>query len=159
MVLALFGPTVGPCVGDFATTYNRINGRLYASTKAILFCSNLFGFEQRLCLLLSNVISIDSYRSMSIHISMVDCEDHVFKKFLNREAILNVLQHLLDMQADYYKLAWTTRSLSLFRMNDDDDAEQEEEEEGGDGDDNNTPLWRRQPHLPSKMTPKLVAIV
>jgi hypothetical protein len=135
VVLALFGPTVGPCVGDFATTYNRINGRLYASTKAILFYSNLFGFERRLCLLLSDVILIESYRSTSIRISMVDCEDHVFKKFLNREAVLNVLQNLLDMQSY------------------DDDAE--EEEEGGDGDDSNAAPLR--PHLSSETTPEPVA--
>lgn len=96
IVLALFGPSVGPCVGDFSTTYNRVNGRLYAATHAILFYSNLFGFERRLCLAFSDIESIEAYRSTSIRISMVDCEDHVFRKFLNREQVLQVLKELYE---------------------------------------------------------------
>jgi hypothetical protein len=95
VVLALFGPSVGPCVGDFSTTYNRVNGRLYASTKAILFYSNLFGFERRLCLQLNDVEIIEAYRSTSIRILMVDCEDYIFRKFANRDSVLNLLQQLL----------------------------------------------------------------
>ncbi len=94
VVLALFGPSVGPCVGDFATTYNRVNGRLYAATRAILFYSNLFGFERRLCLQFSDIESIESYRSTSIRIAMVDCEDHIFRKFFNRDEVLRVLKDL-----------------------------------------------------------------
>lgn len=94
VVLALYGPSVGPCVGDFSTTYNRANGRLYAATKAILFYSNLFGFERRLCLKISEIEGIEAYRSTSIKISMVDCEDHVFRKFINRDAVLSILNDL-----------------------------------------------------------------
>lgn len=94
VVLALFGPSVGPCVGDFSTTYNRVNGRLYAATRAILFYSNLFGFERRLCLHFSDIESIESYRSTSIRIAMVDCEDHIFRKFINRDHVLKILKDL-----------------------------------------------------------------
>lgn len=94
VVLALFGPSVGPCVGDYSTTYFRANGRLYAASQAILFYSNLFGFERRLCLRFSDIERIEIYRSTSIKISMVDCEDHIFRKFTNRERVLQVLNDL-----------------------------------------------------------------
>jgi hypothetical protein len=95
VVLALFGPSVGPSVGDFSTSYNRVNGRLYASTKAILFYSNLFGFERRLCLQLSDVTDIDFYRATSIRVSMVDCEDYIFKRIQDRDHVLSILKELL----------------------------------------------------------------
>lgn len=96
VVLALFGPSVGPCVGDFSTTYNRVNGRLYAATRAILFYSNLFGFERRLCLQFADIESIEAYRSTSIRIAMVDCEDHIFRKFFNRDNVLRLLKELFQ---------------------------------------------------------------
>jgi len=98
VVWSLFGKTVGPCVGDFSTTYFRASGRLYASTHAILFYSNLFGFERRLCLRLSDIDMIEAYRSTSIRISMVDCEDHIFRKFTNRERVLQILTDLYDQE-------------------------------------------------------------
>jgi hypothetical protein len=100
VVLALFGPSVGPCVGDFSTSYNRVNGRLYASTRAILYFSNLFGFERRLCLQLSEVTRVEAYRSTSIRISMVDCDDYVFKKFNDRDYVVAILQELLRASED-----------------------------------------------------------
>jgi len=113
VVLALFGPSVGPCVGDFSTTYNRVNGRLYAATRAILFYSNLFGFERRLCLQFSDIESIEAYRSTSIRISMVDCEDHVFRKFFHRDEVLQVLQLLFSQDEARNGLAATARVLPL----------------------------------------------
>ena len=91
VVMALFGPSVGPCLGDFSTTYNRVNGRLYASVRAVLFYSNLFGFERRLCLQLSDVTDIEAFRSTSIRVSTVDCEEYIFKKFQDRDHVLSIL--------------------------------------------------------------------
>lgn len=131
VVLALFGPTVGPCVGDFATTYNRVNGRLYASTKAILFYSNLFGFERRLCLQLSDVEGIESYRSTSIRISMVDCEDRVFKKFPSRDVVLGVLKELLWKYSGGRIAQESNRLLPLSTniLSEDDRSDDDEESE------------------------------
>jgi hypothetical protein len=95
VVLALFGPSVGPCVGDFSTTYNRVNGRLYVATKALLFYSNLFGFERRMCLQLSDVTDLELFGLTSIRVSMVDCEEHIFKKIIHRVAVLELLKELL----------------------------------------------------------------
>jgi hypothetical protein len=103
VVLALFGPSVGPCVGDFSTTYNRVNGRLYAATRSILFYSNLFGFERRLCLNLLDIESIEAYRSTSIRINMVDCEDHVFRKIFDRDQVLKLLQELYEQEASSFR--------------------------------------------------------
>eukprot|EP00934_Nitzschia_sp_Nitz4_P001090 Nitzschia sp. Nitz4//scaffold43_size134323//78333//80146//NITZ4_003307-RA/size134323-augustus-gene-0.223-mRNA-1//1//CDS//3329551972//1090//frame0 len=100
VVLALFGPSAGPCdlAGDFSTTYNRINGRLYVVTTALLFYSNLFGFERRVCLQFSDIDTIEAYRSTSIRISMVDCEEYVFRKFEDRDAVVRLLHELLEKQ-------------------------------------------------------------
>jgi hypothetical protein len=83
---------VGPCCGDFATSYNRINGRLYVAKNAILFYSNLFGFERRLHLLASDIIDISLSGSTSIRIVMVDCEEYIFKKISSRQSVLGLLR-------------------------------------------------------------------
>ena len=149
VVLALFGPSVGPCVGDFSTTYNRVNGRLYASTKAILFYSNLFGFERRLCLQLNDVEIIEAYRATSIRVLLVDCEDYIFRRFSNRDSVLSLLQQLLR-EHDYPSGAGNnttilTRELSLPVS---------DETEGSDFD-LEGPL---RPHLNSEIIPEPVAI-
>jgi hypothetical protein len=95
VVLAIFGPSVGPCVGDFSTFYNRVHGRLYAATKALLFYSNLFGFERRMCLQFSDVTHLELFGSTSIRVSMVDCEEYIFKKIAHREVVLELLNQLL----------------------------------------------------------------
>jgi hypothetical protein len=96
-VTALFGPAVGPCVGDFAASYCRVGGRLFAATRAIMFYSNLFGFERRLCLPLDEVEAVESYRSTSIRICMVDCEEYIFKRLLpHRDAVLDLLRWLVQ---------------------------------------------------------------
>jgi hypothetical protein len=97
--LALFGPSVGPCIGDFSTTYNRVNGRLYAATKALLFYSNLFGFERRLCLQFSDVTEVELFGSTSIRVNMVDCEEYIFKKIAHRVAVLELLKELVSADA------------------------------------------------------------
>lgn len=112
VVLALFGPSVGPCVGDFSTTYNRVNGRLYAATKALLFYSNLFGFERRMCLQLSDVTDLELFGLTSIRVSMVDCEEHIFKKITHRVAVLELLKELVLRSASSGEDA-TTRNWSL----------------------------------------------
>jgi hypothetical protein len=71
IVHSLFGPSVGHCWGDFSCQYNRVRGRLYASTEAVLFYSNIFGFEKRISLRYDNVQQMQLYRATSIQISVV----------------------------------------------------------------------------------------
>jgi len=70
IVHSMFGPSVGLCWGDFSCQYNHIRGRLYASTEAVLFYSNLFGFEKKLCLRYEDILQMELYRSTSIQISV-----------------------------------------------------------------------------------------
>jgi VAD1 Analog of StAR-related lipid transfer domain len=86
---------VGECLGEFHATYYRIPGQFFVATRALLFYSNWLGFERRFCLTFSDIETIQSYRSTSIKISMVDCEEYVFKKFRDRDAVVLVLQELL----------------------------------------------------------------
>jgi hypothetical protein len=94
-VVELFGWTVGEYVGDFSAAYYRVSGQFFVATKALLFYSNLLGFERRFCLALSDIDTIESHRTTSIKISMVDCEEYVFKKFQDRDAVVRLLQELL----------------------------------------------------------------
>jgi hypothetical protein len=91
----LFGWTVGDCLGEFYATYFRIPGQFFVARRALLFYSNWLSFERRLCLTLGDIDAIESYRSTSIKIVMVDCEEYVFKRFQNRDAVVQVLQELL----------------------------------------------------------------
>lgn len=94
-VMELFGWTVGDCLGEFNATYYRIPGQFFIATRALLFYSNWLGFERRFCLTLNDIDAIHSYRNTSIKIVMVDCEEYIFKKFDDRDAVVKVLQELL----------------------------------------------------------------
>lgn len=95
MVHAIFDRSVGNCYGSFPCTYSRQHGRVYVASTAVLFYSNIFGFERRLCMSLAEVTEVKTYRSTSIWISMIDGEDFVFKSLSNRERIVAVIHALL----------------------------------------------------------------
>ena len=94
IVETLFGPGLGPCWGDFSCTYNRIRGRLYATSQAVLFYTNLLGFERRICLLLRDIARMELYRTTSIRFSTADDETYIFKSFNDREQVLHLLKGL-----------------------------------------------------------------
>lgn len=94
IVHALFGPAVGACWGDFSCNYNRQQGRLYAASKALLFYSNLFGFERRICMMLLDVEEISLYRTTSVRIAMVDGEEFIFKSLAERTFVVKLLEDL-----------------------------------------------------------------
>ena len=95
MVHAIFDRSVGNCYGSFPCTYSRQHGRIYVARKAVLFYSNLFGFERQLCMFLSEVTEFKTYRSTSIWISMMDGEDFIFKSLSDRERVVALVQALL----------------------------------------------------------------
>ncbi|KAL7567041.1 hypothetical protein ACA910_019964 [Epithemia clementina (nom. ined.)] len=100
-VHALFGESVGPCWGDFSCSHLRIRGRMYATSRAILFHTNLLGFERRICLLLRDIVHAELFRTTSIRIHTTDLETYIFKSFNNREQVLhliNGLKILVDKQ-------------------------------------------------------------
>ena len=103
----MFGPSVGLCWGDFSCQYNHIRGRLYACTEAILFYSNLFGFEKKFCFRYDDVLQVQLYRSTSIQISFqeqptsnnqIDSStyDYIFKGFSDRIQTLGILIDLWE---------------------------------------------------------------
>lgn len=94
IVMSLFGESVGPCWGDFSCSYYGIRGRLYATSQAILFYTNLLGFERRICLLIRDVAELGLYRTTSIRIHMADLEIYIFKSFNDREKVLHLLNGL-----------------------------------------------------------------
>jgi hypothetical protein len=94
IVQALFGESAGSSWGDFFCTHNRIRGRLFATSQAVLFYSNLLGFERRLSLRYQDVMEMELYRSTSIRISTVDCETYIFKSFHQRRHVLQLLRGL-----------------------------------------------------------------
>mmetsp|Transcript_17506 Transcript_17506/g.25901 ORF Transcript_17506/g.25901 Transcript_17506/m.25901 type:complete len:503 (+) Transcript_17506:195-1703(+) len=92
---SIFGQSVGNCYGSFSCNLTRQHGRLYVASRAIMFYSNLFGFERRLCLPLSDVIDIKIYRSTSIFIAMFDGEEFIFKSFSHRERVVVLVKKLI----------------------------------------------------------------
>mmetsp|Transcript_34065 Transcript_34065/g.37642 ORF Transcript_34065/g.37642 Transcript_34065/m.37642 type:complete len:486 (-) Transcript_34065:40-1497(-) len=95
IVHSIFGESVGTCYGSFSCSCNRQQGRLYVANKTIMFYSNLFGFERRLCMYYSDVIEVKIHRSTSIWVSMIDGEDFVFKSFSDRQRVITLIQKLM----------------------------------------------------------------
>jgi len=95
IVHSMFGESVGTCYGSFSCGCNRQQGRLYVACKAIMFYSNLFGFERRLCMYHSEVTEIKIHRATSIWVSTMDGEDFVFKSFTDRERVIALIQRLM----------------------------------------------------------------
>ena len=93
-VHALFGDGVGPCWGDFSCSHLRIRGRLYLTSQAVLFHTNLLGFERRICLLLRDIVHAELFRTTSIRIHTMDLETYIFKSFNNREQVLHLMNGL-----------------------------------------------------------------
>ena len=96
IVHSMFGPSVGLCMGDFTCQYNRITGRLYACTEAILFYSNLFGFEKKFYFRYEDVLQMQLYRETSIQVSVQEVQatshyDYTFKGFSDRIQTLRLL--------------------------------------------------------------------
>lgn len=91
----LFGEDVGLCHGTFACSHNRIMGRLYVTTRAILFHSTLLGFERRIYLLNQDILEIKLFRTTSISIKTTECEVYVLKSFVERDVVLLLLHTLL----------------------------------------------------------------
>ena len=95
IVETLFGAGLGPCWGDFSCTYTRIRGRLYATSAAVLFYTNLLGFERRICLLLRDIATVELYRTTSLRFSTTDDDEtYIFKSFNDREQVLHLINGL-----------------------------------------------------------------
>jgi hypothetical protein len=107
-VQALFGESAGSSWGDFFCTHNRIRGRLFATSQAVLFYSNLLGFERRLSLRYQDVMEMELYRSTSIRISTVDCETYIFKSFHQRKHVLQLLRGL-KILVDRQQNRWSSQ--------------------------------------------------
>jgi hypothetical protein len=90
----LFGSSFGASKGDFSCSHARVKGNLYATTKAILFYSNLLGFEKRITLRYRDIINMELYRTTSIRITLFDYDSYIFRSFKDRESVLRLLKKL-----------------------------------------------------------------
>jgi hypothetical protein len=113
----LFGEEVGEYHGCFKCSHNRIPGRLYATSRAILFYSSLLGFERRIYLLHQDVLDIELFRTTSISIRTTECEIYVFKSFAERENVLRLLRTLLPGTIDASLPQGTNSSISDCSVN------------------------------------------
>jgi len=89
-IKALFGEA-GIVVGDFPCSYQRQAGRLYVSTDAVFFYSNLFGFEKRIKIDYENATEIDLVRTTSVFIKTSD-EEFIFRSFDDRQSVLELIK-------------------------------------------------------------------
>lgn len=90
-IKALFGEAVGIVVGDFSCSYQRQTGRLYVSTDAVFFYSNLFGFEKRIKIDYVNAMEIDLVRTTSVFIKTSE-EEFIFRSFDDRQSVLELIK-------------------------------------------------------------------
>jgi hypothetical protein len=97
----LFGRAIGICYGSFSCSHSRIRGRLYVSSRALLFYSSLLGFETRISLDFHDVLEIELFRTTSISVRTFEGETYVFKSFEDRNAAL----HLLETHAQLTSLS------------------------------------------------------
>ncbi len=88
----LFGRAIGLCYGSFSCSHSRIPGRLYVSSRALLFYSSLLGFETRISLDFHDVLEIELFRTTSISVRTFEGETYVFKSFEDRNAALQLLE-------------------------------------------------------------------
>ena len=72
IIRGIFGPSLTPVLSSHPCSHSRHSGRLYLTSNAICFYSNLFGFEKKICLVLSNVVRLSLLRSTSIQILYVE---------------------------------------------------------------------------------------
>lgn len=107
IVHSMFGPSVGNCWGDHSCQYNHVRGRLYACAEAVLFYSNIFGFEKKINLSFDSIIQMSLYRQTSILVMAQEENDdnnemagsqYVFKGFSDRSQTLAVLIKLWRQQ-------------------------------------------------------------
>mmetsp|Transcript_7426 Transcript_7426/g.10824 ORF Transcript_7426/g.10824 Transcript_7426/m.10824 type:complete len:485 (-) Transcript_7426:906-2360(-) len=89
-IKALFGEA-GIVVGDFSCSYQRQAGRLYVSTDAVFFYSNLFGFEKRIKIDYVNAMEIDLVRTTSVFIKTSE-EEFIFRSFDDRQSVLELIK-------------------------------------------------------------------
>lgn len=101
----LFGRTVGTCYGSFSCSHSRIRGRLYVSSRALLFYSSLLGFETRISLDFHDVLEIESFRTTSISVRTFEGETYVFKTFEDRNAALRLLETHVHSTLDTHSIA------------------------------------------------------
>ena len=100
VVKELFGSSeFGRCFGEFGCSHSLIRGRLYATSEAILFYSNVLGFEKRIFLFYQDIIEMDLFRTTSICITTGEGETYVFKSFEKRKEVLRLLKSLEMMAA------------------------------------------------------------
>jgi len=110
VVQNLFGSNVGPVLSSNRCSHERISGRLYVASNALCFYSNILGFERKLMIRVVDITFAGLTRSTSIvirskksarinsentalenQIGHVFEEEHVFRSFRDREALLQVL--------------------------------------------------------------------
>ena len=93
IVKALFqgsGGSIGDVINDFSCSFQRQAGRLYISTTALFFYSNLFGFEKRIRIDYE-ATTITKIRSTSLHVKKKEGDKYIFRSFEDRDYVLEII--------------------------------------------------------------------
>ena len=77
IVKSLFGGEVGEVVSDVSCSFQRQAGRLYVSTNAIFYYSNLFGFEKKVRINYESTRYISKIRSTSLMIKTIENGEYI----------------------------------------------------------------------------------
>lgn len=107
IVRVLFGPTIGAVVADYSCTYKAKSGRLYVSTNALCYYSNLFSSESKYILWFAEMVEVTRIKSSGVCIGMKtntngtagDAQQqqllrHNFRSFRDRDAVYHIINRL-----------------------------------------------------------------
>lgn len=94
IVRAMFGPSVGAVVGDFSCLHKRNSGRLYLSTTALCYYSNLFGSETKVLLRLLEVFEVSRTKNSGILVKATNMSEYSFRSFKDRDKVYHAILRL-----------------------------------------------------------------
>lgn len=117
-IKALFAGDTGVVVADYSCSYQRQAGRLYVSTDAIFFYSNLFGFEKRIKIFYTTAIEINLVRTTSVFIKTSD-EEFIFRSFEDRQSVLELIKTFHSKNSTPSTLSADVQSTSIDTKCDD----------------------------------------
>jgi hypothetical protein len=102
IVASLFGAAIGRVKADFACAIEKkilFHGRMYVTESNVCFYSNLFGYENRIKIPLSDIVVVTKLKTIgliadAICIQVSSQKEYIFRSFFDRDECYNILSDL-----------------------------------------------------------------
>ena len=100
IVRSLFGHNLSPVISSHSTSFRRQSGRMYITSNCLCYYSNMFGFERKVMIRISDIKYVSLHRTTSIKIRR-QCDDgteerktveeYIFRSFSDRCSVLQII--------------------------------------------------------------------